>query len=71
MELSSPLVIALAIPYFCWSTGVYGFVLWLPSNLRSGNQIGIVEVGWLAAVPYLLATLLNACRATSPAGRSR
>jgi sugar phosphate permease len=54
----TPLVIALAIQYFCWSIGVYGFVLWLPSILRSGNQIGIVEVGWLAAVPYLLATLL-------------
>jgi sugar phosphate permease len=54
----SPLVIALAIQYFCWSIGVYGFVLWLPSILRSGNQIGIVEVGWLAAVPYLLAALL-------------
>jgi sugar phosphate permease len=54
----SPLVIALAVQYFCWSIGVYGFVLWLPSILRSGNQIGIVEVGWLAAVPYLLATCL-------------
>jgi sugar phosphate permease len=54
----SPLVIALAAQYFCWSIGVYGFVLWLPSILRSGNQIGIVEVGWLAAFPYLLATIL-------------
>jgi sugar phosphate permease len=54
----SPLVIALALQYFFWSIGVYGFVLWLPSILRSGDQIGIVEVGWLAAVPYLLATLL-------------
>jgi sugar phosphate permease len=54
----SPLVIALALQYFFWSIGVYGFVLWLPSILRSGDQVGIVEVGWLAAVPYLLATLL-------------
>jgi sugar phosphate permease len=54
----SPLVIALSFQYFCWSIGVYGFVLWLPSILRSGSQIGIVEVGWLSAVPYLLATLL-------------
>jgi sugar phosphate permease len=54
----TPLVMALAVQYFCWSIGVYGFVLWLPSILRSGNQIGIVEVGWLAAVPYLVATLL-------------
>jgi MFS family permease len=26
--------------------------------LRSGSQIGIVEVGWLSAVPYLAATAL-------------
>jgi sugar phosphate permease len=54
----SPVVIALAAQYFCWSIGVYGFVLWLPSMLRSGSQIGIVEVGWLSAVPYLAATVL-------------
>ncbi|HEY7576889.1 MAG TPA: MFS transporter [Acetobacteraceae bacterium] len=54
----SPMVIALALQYFCWSIGVYGFVLWLPSMLKSGSQFGIVEVGWLSAAPYLLATIL-------------
>lgn len=51
-------VIALAAQYFLWSVGVYGFVLWLPSMLKVSGQIGIVEVGWLSAGPYLLATLL-------------
>jgi sugar phosphate permease len=54
----SPLVVVLAAQYFCWSVGVYGFVIWLPSMLRAGRSIGIVEVGWLSAAPYLLATLL-------------
>ena len=54
----SPLVIALAVQYFCWSIGVYGFVLWLPSILKSGSQLGIVDIGWLSAVPYLVAALL-------------
>jgi sugar phosphate permease len=54
----SPYVIVLAVQYFCWSVGVYGFVIWLPSMLRAGRSIGIVEVGWLSAAPYLLATLL-------------
>jgi sugar phosphate permease len=54
----SPLVIALSVQYFCWSIGVYGFVLWLPSILKSGSTLGIVDIGWLSAVPYLLATLL-------------
>ena len=52
------LVIALSLQYFCWSIGVYGFVLWLPSMLKAGSDFGIVAVGWLSAAPYLLATVL-------------
>lgn len=51
-------VVLLALQYLCWSVGVYGFVIWLPSMLKAGGSIGIVEVGWLSAAPYLLATLL-------------
>jgi sugar phosphate permease len=54
----SPLVISLALQYFCWSIGVYGFVLWLPSILESASRLGIVEIGWLSSVPYLVAALL-------------
>ena len=54
----SPVVILLAAQYFCWSVGVYGFVLWLPSMLKAAGSIGIVEVGWLSAAPYLLAAVL-------------
>ncbi|OON40207.1 2-ketogluconate transporter [Izhakiella australiensis] len=50
-------VILLCLQYFTWSIGVYGFVLWLPSILRNGTQMGMVEAGWLSAVPYLAATL--------------
>jgi sugar phosphate permease len=53
-----PLVIALSVQYSCWSIGVYGFVLWLPSILKSASRLGIVEIGWLSATPYLVATLL-------------
>jgi MFS family permease len=52
----SPFVIALAVQYFCWSIGVYGFVLWLPSILKAGGG-GLVELGWLTAVPYLAAII--------------
>jgi sugar phosphate permease len=54
----SPLVIALAVQYFCWSIGVYGFVLWLPSILKAGSHLAIVDIGWLSAAPYLLAAVL-------------
>lgn len=50
-------VILLCLQYFAWSIGVYGFVLWLPSILRSGMQMGMVEAGWLSSVPYLAATI--------------
>ena len=54
----SSVVIALSIQYFCWSIGVYGFVIWLPSMLEKGSKLGIVDVGWLSAVPYFVATVL-------------
>ena len=32
-------VIVLSIQYFCWSVGVYGFVLWLPTIVRQGALV--------------------------------
>jgi sugar phosphate permease len=54
----SPTVVALSAQYFLWSIGVYGFVIWLPSMLKAGSSLGIVQVGWLSAAPYLVATIL-------------
>lgn len=51
-------VVVLSVVYFCWSLGVYGFVLWLPTIIRTGAKIGIERTGLLAAVPYLLAVIL-------------
>lgn len=51
-------VLLLCAQYATWSIGVYGFVLWLPSILRSGSDMGMVEAGWLSSVPYLGATLM-------------
>ncbi len=50
-------VILLCVQYFCWSIGVYGFVLWLPSILKEGSNMGLIEAGWLSSVPYLLAVV--------------
>ncbi|EKT57297.1 MFS transporter [Providencia burhodogranariea] len=50
-------VILLCGQYFCWSIGVYGFVLWLPSIIRDASNLGMVATGWLTAAPYLAATL--------------
>ncbi|WP_037033870.1 MFS transporter [Rahnella sp. WP5] len=50
-------VVLLCLQYFFWSIGVYGFVLWLPSILRDGKSMGMVEAGWLSSAPYLAATI--------------
>lgn len=53
----SPAVVKLCAQYFCWSIGVYGFVLWLPSIVKNGSALGMVATGWLSALPYLAATI--------------
>ncbi|MCL2895375.1 MFS transporter [Brenneria tiliae] len=50
-------VVLLCAQYFCWSIGVYGFVLWLPSIIRDASDMGMVATGWLTSVPYLAATI--------------
>jgi sugar phosphate permease len=54
----TPAVWVLAAQYLFWSIGIYGFILWLPSMLKTGSSLGIVAIGWLSAVPYLAAALL-------------
>lgn len=53
----TPAVIFLALLYVFWSIGIYGFILWLPSMLKSGSQLGLVDLGWLSAGPYLAAAI--------------
>jgi sugar phosphate permease len=59
----SPRVIALSVQYFLWSIGVYGFVIWLPSILRT-RDMGMTELGFLSAVPYLAAVIAEVSIAT-------
>jgi sugar phosphate permease len=53
-----PNVILLCVQFFCWSVGLYGFVLWLPTIIHAGMTQGIEIVGLLSALPYVLATVL-------------
>lgn len=55
---ATPNVRLLCLQYFSWSIGVYGFVLWLPTILRTGMKQGIEAVGFLSVAPYLLAIIL-------------
>ncbi|WP_206832752.1 MFS transporter [Alicyclobacillus fructus] len=51
-------VVLLSLQYFFWSIGVYGFVLWLPSMIKTASHVGIVSTGWLSSIPYLGAAIL-------------
>ncbi len=51
-------VLLLSFQYFCWSLGVYGFVLWLPTIVRQGGALSIETTGLLSAIPYLAAAVL-------------
>jgi len=53
----SKIVILLCLQYALWSIGVYGFVMWLPSIIHAAPDMNMVETGWLAAVPYVLAII--------------
>jgi sugar phosphate permease len=56
--LRMPSVLLLCVQFFCWSVGLYGFVLWLPTIIHAGMSRGIETVGLLSAVPYLLGIIL-------------
>jgi sugar phosphate permease len=45
-------VILLSLQYALWSIGVYGFVMWLPSILKTAGSTTMVTTGWLSSLPY-------------------
>ena len=51
-------VLLLCVQYFCWSIGIYGFVLWLPTIVRQGSSLSMGQTGLLSAIPYLASILL-------------
>ena len=51
-------MLLLSAQYFCWSLGVYGFVLWLPTIVRRGAAASMAKTGLLSALPYCAAIVL-------------
>lgn len=56
--LRSRKVLSLSFIHFFWNIGMYGFIMWLPSILKTASGMGIVATGWLSSAPYLLAVPL-------------
>lgn len=53
----SRVVILLSLQFALWSIGTYGFMMWLPSIIRTASEVGIVKTGWLSSVAYLFAII--------------
>ena len=71
--LRSRPVLLMAVQYFFWSFGMYGFIFWLPSIVKKGSGEGIGATGLLTAVPYafaVVAMLLNS-RLSDRSGRRK
>ncbi|MFK3907521.1 MFS transporter [Pseudomonas monteilii] len=53
--LSNPLVWTFGFVYFCIQSGVYAINFWLPSIIKNMGFDSALLIGWLSAIPYLLA----------------
>lgn len=53
--LTNPLIWTFGFIYFCIQSGVYAINFWLPSIIKSMGFDNPLLIGWLSAIPYLLA----------------
>ncbi|MCP8347580.1 MULTISPECIES: MFS transporter [Pseudomonas] len=55
--LANPLIWTFGFIYFCIQSGVYAINFWLPSIIKNMGFDDALLIGWLSAIPYLLAGL--------------
>jgi D-galactonate transporter len=53
--LTMPFVWVLGFIYFCIQSGVYAINFWLPSIIKNLGFSDALVIGWISAVPYLMA----------------
>lgn len=54
-----PCVWALSLLCFCMIMGLYGLNFWLPSLVKRAGVQDVATIGWLVAIPYLIAVICN------------
>lgn len=54
--LTNPRIVLLGLLYFCIVVGLYGISFWMPQVLQAFG-LGHLAIGFLAAIPYLAATV--------------
>ncbi|MFK0087463.1 MFS transporter [Pseudomonas sp. NPDC090755] len=52
---TNPLIWTFGFVYFCIQSGVYAINFWLPSIIKNLGFSDALLIGWLSAIPYLLA----------------
>jgi ACS family tartrate transporter-like MFS transporter len=52
---SSGRIWLLCLIYFLLNVGGYGFEMWLPSIIKGFSEMNFAKVGWINAIPYLVA----------------
>ncbi|CAO3425267.1 MFS transporter [Azospirillum endophyticum] len=55
--LRSPRIYGLALSYLCMIAGLYAVSFWLPTLLRAGGVADTMAIGFLSAVPYVVAVI--------------
>ena len=53
--LTMPFIWVLGFIYFCIQAGVYAINFWLPSIIKGLGFSDALVIGWISAIPYLLA----------------
>ncbi|NHO31261.1 MFS transporter [Acetobacter fallax] len=56
--LRSPWIWAMGLVYFCVQSGVYAINFWLPTIIQASFGSGMLAIGWLSAIPYLIAIIV-------------
>ncbi len=55
----SPLVWQLSAAYFCIVSAVYVLIFWLPTLIKQHGISDPVQIGWLTAIPYVVAIVVS------------
>jgi sugar phosphate permease len=45
----------MALIYLCYTTGQYGYTIWLPTILKNLTKMSLTNVGWLSTLPFIMA----------------
>ncbi|MGO2488776.1 MAG: MFS transporter [Pseudomonas taetrolens] len=54
---TNPAIWAFGLIYFCIQSGVYAINFWLPSIIKNLGFSDNLVIGWISAIPYLLAAV--------------